>query len=91
VATITKTPSNTWKAIIRKRGWPTTIKTFRTQRDAEDWVRKVDKQNVVVRPNEHYGIPYRRFVTHESKAQSVTREKLDKILDPHICMTLELQ
>ena len=34
MATITKTPSNTWKAIIRKRGWPSTIKTFRTKRDA---------------------------------------------------------
>ncbi len=30
MATITRTPSNTWKAIVRKRGWPTTIKTFRT-------------------------------------------------------------
>jgi hypothetical protein len=37
VAAITKTPSNTWKAISRKRGWPTTVKTFRTKRDAEDW------------------------------------------------------
>ena len=34
MATISKTPSNTWKALIRKRGWPTTIKTFRTKRDA---------------------------------------------------------
>jgi hypothetical protein len=37
VAAVSKTPSNTWRAIIRKRGWPTTIKTFRTKRDAEDW------------------------------------------------------
>jgi hypothetical protein len=39
VATITKTPSNTWKAVVRKRGWPVTIKTFRTKRDAADWAR----------------------------------------------------
>jgi integrase len=46
VAAITKTPSNTWKAIIRKRGWPTTIKTFRTKRDAEDWARSTEDEMV---------------------------------------------
>jgi hypothetical protein len=40
MATVTKTPSRTWKAVIRKSGWPTTIKTFRTKRDAEDWARR---------------------------------------------------
>jgi integrase len=46
VAAITKTPSNTWKAIIRKRGWPATIKTFRTKRDAEDWARRTEDEMV---------------------------------------------
>ena len=46
MAAITKTPSNTWKAIIRKRGWPTTIKTFRTKRDAEDWARSTEDEMV---------------------------------------------
>ena len=46
MATITKTPSNTWKAIIRKRGWPTTIKTFRTKRDAQDWARRTEDDMV---------------------------------------------
>ena len=46
MAAITKTPSNTWKAIIRKRGWPTTIKTFRTKRDAEDWARSTEDDMV---------------------------------------------
>jgi len=46
MATITKTPSNTWKAMIRKRGWPTTIKTFRTKRDAEDWARRTEDDMV---------------------------------------------
>ncbi|MCU7811046.1 MAG: hypothetical protein KZQ77_07385 [Candidatus Thiodiazotropha sp. (ex Notomyrtea botanica)] len=36
MATISKTPSNTGKAVIRKSGWPTTIKTFHTKRDAQD-------------------------------------------------------
>lgn len=46
MATITKTPSATWKAIIRKRGWPTTIKTFRTKRDAQDWARRTEDEMV---------------------------------------------
>ena len=40
MASIAKTPSGTWKAVIRKRGWPTTIKTFRTKRDAQDWAKQ---------------------------------------------------
>ncbi|MEM1187106.1 MAG: hypothetical protein AAGI72_01195 [Pseudomonadota bacterium] len=27
-------PWKTWKAVVRKRGWPATIKTFRTRRDS---------------------------------------------------------
>ena len=46
MATITKTPSNTWKAMIRKSGWPTTIKTFRTKRDAQDWARRTEDEMV---------------------------------------------
>ncbi len=46
MATISKTPSGTWKAAIRKRGWPTSIKTFRTRRDAQDWARKTEDEMV---------------------------------------------
>jgi integrase len=46
VATIVKTPSGTWKAVIRKQGWPTTAKTFRTKRDAEDWSRRTEDEMV---------------------------------------------
>jgi integrase len=46
MATIVKTPSNTWKAVIRKNGWPTSIKTFRTKRDAEDWSRRTEDEMV---------------------------------------------
>ena len=46
MATITKTPSSTWKAVIRKRGWPTSIKTFRTKRDAQDWARRTEDEMV---------------------------------------------
>ncbi len=46
MATIVKTPSGTWKALIRKTGWPTNIKTFRTKRDAEDWARRTEDEMV---------------------------------------------
>jgi len=46
MATIVKTPSGTWKAVIRKIGWPTTAKTFRTKRDAEDWGRRTEDEMV---------------------------------------------
>ena len=44
--TIVKTPSGTWKAVIRKTGWPSTIKTFRIKRDAEDWARRTEDEMV---------------------------------------------
>jgi integrase len=55
------------------------------------WAQKVNKQNVVAKSNEHYGIPDRRFVTNKSKAKTVTSEQLDKIRDEHVRMSLELQ
>jgi len=55
------------------------------------WAHKVDKQNVVARSNEHYGIPDRRFVTNESKAKIVTPSQLDKVRDEYVRMSLELQ
>jgi integrase len=55
------------------------------------WALKVDKQNVVARSNEHYGIPDRRFVTNDSKAKTVTPSELDKVRDEHVRMSLELQ
>ncbi len=44
MATITKTPAGSWKAIVRKSGWPVTIKTFRIKRDAEDWARRIEDE-----------------------------------------------
>lgn len=46
MATLVKTPSGTWKAVIRKSGFPTTAKTFRTKRDAEDWARRTEDEMV---------------------------------------------
>ena len=39
MATITQTKSGTWKTMIRRKGWPPAIKTFRLKKDAENWAR----------------------------------------------------
>ena len=46
MATIVRTESKTWKALIRKKGFPTPVKTFRTKRDAEDWARRTEDEMV---------------------------------------------
>lgn len=46
MASIVKTPAGSWKAVIRKTGWPTTSKTFRTKRDATDWARSTEDEMV---------------------------------------------
>jgi len=46
MAMIVRTPAKTWKAVIRRRGWPTTSKSFRTRGDAEDWARRTEDEMV---------------------------------------------
>ena len=55
------------------------------------WATKVNKRNVIANSNKHYGIPDRRFVTNQSKAQDITEEQLSKVKDEHVRMSLELQ
>ena len=55
------------------------------------WAVKVNRQNVIARTNDHYGIPDRVFVTNESKAQTLVSESLAKVRDNHVRMSLELQ
>jgi integrase len=55
------------------------------------WARKVNRQNVVARSNEHYGIPNRQFVSNVTKAKSVLEADLAKVRDDHVRMSLALQ
>ena len=55
------------------------------------WAEKVNKQSVVARSNHYYGIPDRQFVTNTSKAKAVSTQDLEKIGDPYVRMSLELQ
>jgi len=55
------------------------------------WARKVNKQNVVARSNDHYGLPRRQYVTSASKATSIEDNQLKRITDPYVHMSLKLQ
>jgi site-specific recombinase XerC len=55
------------------------------------WAQKVDRQNVIARSNDHYGIPERTFIASVSKAKSVEATDIDKVRDHHVRMSLELQ
>ena len=55
------------------------------------WARKVNRQNVVARSNDHYGIPNRIFVTNTNKDKSILEVDLAKVRDVHVRISLELQ
>ena len=42
------------------------------------WALKVNRQNVIARSNDHYGIPDRVFVTNESKAQTLMADHFSR-------------
>jgi len=69
VATLVKTPSDQWKAVIRRAGWPTVAKSFRTKRDAEDWSRAGEDDMV-------RGV----FVNRASSHRQSVRVALDRYL-----------
>ena len=55
------------------------------------WAEKVDRCNVIARSNAHYGLPDRVFVTTTSKASARDTAQLDRLVDAHVRMSLELQ
>ena len=55
------------------------------------WAEKIGKQNVIARDNAYYGIGTREFVTNESKATDLDKERLQQIGDSHLKISLELQ
>jgi len=75
--------------------WQTTNISTGTQKNRLSalrwWAKKVRKQNVVARDNGFYGIGSRRYVTNYSKSQDLDLDKLARINDPHIELSLKLQ
>ncbi len=69
MATVTKTPEGTWRALIRKKGWPSTSKNFRTKRDAQDWARRIEDEMV-------RGI----YIQRSASEQTTLNDALDRYL-----------
>ncbi|GAB3675173.1 hypothetical protein GCM10028792_12720 [Salinisphaera aquimarina] len=44
MATFTKSLAGGWKAVVRRKGYPTVSKTWRTKRDAQDWATSVEDE-----------------------------------------------
>jgi hypothetical protein len=55
------------------------------------WAEKVNRQNVLARSNDYYGIPERVLVCQSSKAKTVNGTELERVGDAHVRMSLELQ
>lgn len=55
------------------------------------WARKVNKQNVVARSNDHYGLPRRQYSGSASKATTIEKDQLERVTDPYVSLSLELQ
>lgn len=54
------------------------------------WAEKVGKAGLIPADNARLGIPERRFVTNEDKAQRLD-DRLERISDPYVRMSLALQ
>lgn len=54
------------------------------------WAEKVGKAGILPADNTKLGIPERRYVTNASKAKELG-DRLDRITDPHVHMSLRLQ
>lgn len=72
MATLVKTPSGKWKAVIRKTGFPTTSKTFRTKRDAEDWGRRAEDEMV-------RGVYIQRAPAERMTVENALKRYLDEV------------
>lgn len=55
------------------------------------WAEKVNKQNVVARNNDHYGIEKKVSVSNVSRARLLNSEDLSKVTDPYTALSLKLQ
>ena len=55
------------------------------------WAEKVDKQNVIAKSNDAYGIAERVHVTNVSKAKTLDADQLAQVSDPYTAMSLRLE
>ncbi len=55
------------------------------------WAEKINKPSLIAKDNDRYGIDHRVYVTNVSKACELDKEKLNKISDPYVRLSLKLQ
>ncbi|MDH3429510.1 MAG: integrase domain-containing protein [Gammaproteobacteria bacterium] len=55
------------------------------------WATRVNKRSVIARSNDHYGLPRRQYANGANRAKELNEDKLQKVTDPHVRMSLELQ
>jgi len=55
------------------------------------WADKIGKQGMMAKDNMAYGIPDRCYVSDRSKAKELDQSGLERIRDPYVRMSLELQ
>lgn len=55
------------------------------------WAEKVNKQNVMARTNDAYGIARRQYVTNLDKSRTLTHGELGQVTDPYTRLSLKLQ
>lgn len=55
------------------------------------WAASVNKQNVVARSNDHYGLPRRQYANGANRATDLATAKLARVTDPYVRMSLQLQ
>ncbi len=55
------------------------------------WAAKVNKENVVARSNDHYGIPRRQYANGANRVTALDEDKFARVTDQYVRMSLELQ
>ena len=55
------------------------------------WAEKINRSSVIANANIYYGIPDRQFVSSVNKAVSLSKEDFQRINDPFVRMSLQLQ
>lgn len=85
MATIIHTASGHWKALVRRRGWPSVTKTCRLKRDVKDWARHVEDEMVLgiyrVRPptvNPLLTVALDRYLAEVTPRKSPTTQVTDR-------------
>jgi len=55
------------------------------------WAKKVNKPSIIARDNSVYGIGQRECVARKSKAKEIDQNKLSRISDPYVRLSIRLQ